>query len=172
MRLRDLLGATMTNACPGICRHKLNRDSLHDFIAGLPENAEFSIQNWLETLELSQLKNIEDDTTKYCTNPAALGKVTLADLADIATTAFFAERRLDIDLDEASCCIDTLMIGLAVAACIERLKRAGWVVLNGKIGIVLEEPRPYRITQLGVEEGVWSAEPMTLWILGSSLQLH
>lgn len=162
----------MIDSCPGCCRHKLNRDSLHDFIAALPENAEFSVQNWLETLALAQLKDIEDDTTKYCTTPGALGKLMLADLADIASTAYLAERRLEIDVDEAKYCLDTLMIGLAVAACIERLKRAGWVVLNGKVSILLKEPRPYRITRQGVEEGLWSSEPMTLWILGSSLQLH
>jgi hypothetical protein len=164
----------MKNAGQGETHHELNRDSLHEFISRLPRHAEFILQDWLETLELTQLKNIEEDATKCCacTGAGAPAEITLKDLADIASMAYCAERHLDMDLDEAVYCIDTLLIGLAVGACIERLKRAGWLVVIGKIGIELQDPRPYRPTQQGLAEGFWSHEPMTLWILGSSLQIH
>jgi hypothetical protein len=166
----------MKNAVPGESHHKLNRDSLHEFIANLPRDAEFVLQDWLETLELTQLKDIEDDATKCCTctDSGAHAEIASKDLANIATMAYCAERYLDLDMNvnAALYCIDTLLIGLAVAACIERLKRTGWLVVIGKIGIELQDPRPYRLTQQGLDEGLWSHEPMTLWILGSSLQIH
>jgi hypothetical protein len=83
-----------------------------------------------------------------------------------------AENRFEVSIDEALEYLDNLLVGLAVVACIERLNRAGWVTIIRKMSIVIQDPRPYWVTQRGFKEGIWSKEPLTLWLLGTGLEIH
>lgn len=150
------------------------RDSLKRHIEQLPLSSDFELKNWLSTLESSHLKQMEVDATRYCCckDFPYLCEVAGADLIDIAAMAYCAEGCLDGEVKKNADFVESLLIGLAVAVCVERLRRIGWVVVNGQMMISLREPRPYQVTQRGLKEGVWSDDPFTLWILGSQIQLH
>lgn len=154
--------------------YKRQRDSLQRYIDQLPWNSDFELQNWLFTLDSEQLKHIELDAMGYCCRkdfPYSY-EISIADLIDIASIAYRAEGCLDGEVEKSGEFVDSILIGLAVAACIERLRRTGWVVITGRMMIALRDPRPYRVTQRGMEDGVWSDDPFTLWILGSKIELH
>jgi hypothetical protein len=162
----------MTYSC--LTEHQLLRDDLQRFIAVLPGNRELNLHDWLQTLETQQLRKIQEDATLCCVDAgdAAAEISALNDLTDIASMAYSAERRCSDSTDEVDDGIEELLIGLAVATCLERLKRVGWVNITGRVRIVLGDPRPYHVTHRGVKEGAWSEEPMILWILGFQLGLH
>ena len=154
--------------------HELHRDSLEKFIAQLPSDVEFKLHDWLKTLRTRQLRCIEEDALNCCdlNSPRLLPQTAAVDLAEIALMAYAAESCGEVPTDEDADCLEGLLIGLAVAACIERLQRIGWVTIIRKMGILLRDPRPYRVTQKGLLEGVWSHEPVTLWVLGTRLEIH
>jgi hypothetical protein len=156
------------------CRHELHLRSLENYISRLRSPVDFKIYDWLRTLRTSQLKCIEVDA-KTCTGGDAdftMYTTMLNDLGAIALMAYSAENYLKEDTDCDADLLHDLLIGLAVAARIEQLKRNGWVTVTSRISIVLRDPRPYRVTQRGLERGAWSEDPMTLWILGNNLLLH
>jgi hypothetical protein len=154
--------------------YKLHRSSLSKYISRLPTPVDFRIHDWLQTLRTRQLRCIEQDA-KICADsdiyPTLPGPAAV-DLGAIALMAYTTENcSEDIPEDDIDC-LDGLLIGLAVAACVERLKRIGWVTVTSRMSIVLRDPRPYRVTQKGLDEGFWSDDPMILWILGADLQIH
>jgi hypothetical protein len=150
------------------------RDSLERYIDQLPSSSDFDLQNWLSTLESGQLKRMEVDATKYCccSDLSHSLKISGDSLIAIAAMAYCAEGCLDGEVQESAAFTEKLLIGLAVAVCIERLRRTGWVVLTGRMMISMRDPRPYQVTQRGLTDGVWSDDPFTLWVLGSQIQLH
>jgi len=157
-----------------IADHRAGRDSLGKFINQLPAHAKFHLNDWLATLATIQLIQIEKDAT-YCglDDGLALSQTTTAtDLTEIVSMVYFAERRFDVEVEEIVHCASSLLIGLAAAACIERLRRIGWLTLTGKLALVMYGSRPYRVTYKGLIEGVWSSDPMTLWILGAEIDLQ
>lgn len=157
-----------------LTEHQLLRDDLQRYIAVLPGNCEFSLHNWLHTLEIRQLKTIQQDATLYCLDLCSAQAEARAagELSDIAAMAYWAENRSSSRMDEFAEGVEDLLIGLAVAACLELLERIGWVYVTGKIRTVLTDPRPYAVARRGIEEGIWSEDPMVLWVLGFGLQLH
>lgn len=154
--------------------HKLHRDSLEEFIDQLPSAADFKIHDWLKTLGTRQLRRIEKDAIKYCDCDAypAMQQKEAYNLIEVALMAYVAENCSEVDTEEDIDFLDILLVGLAVAACVERLKRAGWVILTSRLGILLQGSRPYRVTQKGLDEGFWSHDPITLWVLGVDLAIH
>lgn len=154
--------------------YKRQRDSLRHYIEQLRTLADFNLSDWLKTLNIDQLQHIENDAIDCaCATDCESGFACVApDLFDIASMAYTAELRYEIEVDDESEIAQTILIGLAVAACLERLKRRGWIEITGKVELVLKEPRPYRITQRGLEEGPWSNDAMVLWILGNRINLH
>ena len=151
------------------------RARLADFIAHRSSGLKFRLHDWLRTLETAELLKIEADAQCCCFHdelPDAISAVDVVDLVDAALMAYAAERSFEISQDDARDCLDDLLIGLSVAACIERLERVGWVTSTNRVGILLECPKPFRVTHKGLQEGIWSEEPLTLWLLGMSLELH
>jgi hypothetical protein len=153
---------------------RLLRESLEAYIAQQPSYVRFKVHDWLDTLETAQLHRLEKEARDCCESDAieTLSTTAVVDLVDIATMAYVAERCGELCEDEAAERVEDLLIGLAVAACIERLRRAGWVVVTNRFGIMLTETQPYRITHKGLTEGFWSSEAMILWLLGTSLEKH
>lgn len=151
------------------------RARLADFIARQTSKSIFRLHDWLRTLETGELQQIEEDAQCCCFHadiPGVIPASEVVDLIDAALMAYVAERSFEISQEDALAYLDDLLIGLSVAACIERLERSGWLVSTDRVGILLSDPRPFRVTQKGLQEGIWSAEPLTLWLLGVSLEIH
>lgn len=154
--------------------HRILKDDLQRFLALLPEDREFDIRDWLQTLQLAQLRVVQKDATAYgldlWINTADTYEIN--DLTALAELAYCAEsdEHYANHRQEYEC--DDLLIGLAVAACIERLRRVGWVRVTDRLRLCLGGPRPYTVTKEGYAEGVWSEEPMVLWVLGFHLAVH
>jgi hypothetical protein len=153
---------------------KLNSDNLSDFIMNFPDDIGFTVHDWLRTLETETLRCIERDA-QYCyygDTPVTPVERCLEDMVDVAIIAYAAEMSYEISTDDVRDQLENLLIGLSVAACVERLRRAGWVTVTDRMGILLEGPKPYKVTKKGLEEGIWSPEPLTLWLLGAPLSIQ
>lgn len=121
-----------------------HRASLQKYIAQLPFDFDLKLQDWLATLELNQLRIMENDATR-CYSYDDLGRsqeISAVDLIDIASMAYSAEQCFSENSSRNADFEESLLIGLAVAVCIERLKRAGWVAITGRVEILLQDPRP------------------------------
>lgn len=157
----------------GPVSHKIHYTSLESFIAELPDHITFNLNSWLRTLEEWQLSWIEKDLLgSSCFADDKSAKRIPQELVETAVLIYIAERDFVPKRDEPLMCVNDLLVGLAVAACTERLKRAGWLTITGRTDILLKEKRPYLVTQRGYNEGIWTSEPLILWLLGAKLNLH
>lgn len=149
-------------------------DSLAEFIEKRSTDVDFKVHDWLETLMTAELRRVEEHAQDCCYGRFAktIFENEADGIIDVALMAYSAEMCYEVASDEAFDVIENLLVGLSVAACIERLKRNGWLVITKRMSILVQSPRPYQITQKGLMEGLWSNDPLTLWILGASLSLH